>query len=81
MKVIILDQFTGPSPYGLSITPMKFAELEERVTLGEFNTQWGVRPRVTEVPEDYRPEMCETVYAENEDGNAYAWRYNWDSSG
>jgi len=81
MKVIILDQFTGPSPYTLSIEPMKFTELEEYLSLGWFKAGYGVTPRVADVPDDYHPAVCETVYAENEDGNAYAWRYNWDSSG
>ena len=81
MKVIILDQFTGPSPYALSVHPMKFTDLEECLALGQFPASYGVQPRLADVPEDYRPAMCETVYAEDEDGNAYAWRYNWDSSG
>ncbi len=79
MKVIILDQFTGPSPYALSIKPMKFTELAE--LYNGLGASYGVTPRVCEVPDDYRPALCETVYAEDASGNAYAWRYNWDSSG
>ena len=80
-KVIIIDQFTGPSPYQLQQTPMPYRELQERLELGQYVARYGVKPREVEVPETYRPAMCETVYTEGPQGEVQVWRYNWDSSG
>lgn len=81
--VVILDQFVGPSPYQLQQEPMSFADLvsDVRAHPEDYTTTMGHRPEVKEVPDDYRPVLCTTVFAADEQGNAFAWRYNWDSSG
>jgi len=78
-RVLILDQFVGPTPYDLQQKPIRFADLID-VSLRIDHRPWR-KPEVKDVPEDYVPEMCTTVYIEGEDGNAVAWRYRWDSSG
>lgn len=80
-KVIIIDQFTGPSPYQLQQQPMRFCELRERLSLGQYAARYGVVPREVEVAANYRPALCETIYTEDASGNVAVWRYNWDSSG
>lgn len=79
MRVLILDQFTGPSPYELQARPRLFEDVvAEQMALAH---PWK-RPRLEDVdPEAFTLEMCTTVLRAREDGYAEVWRARWDSSG
>jgi hypothetical protein len=78
--VLILDQFVGPTPYNLQRWPIRFDQLVLAQTTKQHSGPWRA-PEVKDVPEDFVPEMATTVYAEDKDGNAFAWKYRWDTSG
>ena len=80
MKVLIVDQFSGVSPYDLQRHPVKFDDICREI-LSAKPPSYGQKASLEEVPDDYEPRFCTTVIAADENGNAYAWRYNWDSSG
>lgn len=82
-RVLILDQFAGPTPYWLQQHPTPFEELVREVEADpkRFTIFFGQRPEVVEVTDDFRPTLCTTVYHADANGNAEAWRWHWDSSG
>jgi hypothetical protein len=78
-KVLIVDQFSGVSPYYLQKNPMRFDELVTEIL--ESNARPWRQPRVEEVSNDFQPPMCTTVVRADKDGMAEVWKYRWDSSG
>jgi hypothetical protein len=82
MKVLIVDQFFGPSPFYVM---QKRPTLDELVAISESMVMKAVplvrKPVVKDVPDDFSPDMCTTVYAADKDGIAFMWKYRWDSNG
>lgn len=79
MRVLVLDQFSTPSPYQLQHHPRRFSDLvaEKLAEPRQFNPA-----RVEDVdPVTFKPEMCTTVIREGADGVAEIWMTRWDSSG
>ena len=84
MKVLIVDQFAPvPSPYDLSVHPMKFEDLIDLVMGMKMPNYIFNKPEVKVIvdPEGYWPPYATTVYRANGDGNAEMWKCRWDSSG
>lgn len=79
-KVLIVDQFVGPSPYDLQRYPTPFDALCEQV-IADYKPSSFRKPEIREVTDDFVPEWCTTVIRANADGIAEAWRCHWDSSG
>jgi len=81
VKLLIVDQFDGPSPYQLQQQPMKFDDLVEMKLLQEKEHPNMFRPtRLIDKPEGFTVPHCTTVWREGEDGNAVVFGLNWDSS-
>jgi hypothetical protein len=79
--VVILDQFSGYTPYYFQKNPMRFEDLEAdaREDPMFFGTY---RPAVIGyVTEAFTPEWCTTVYRADRDGMVELFRCSWDSSG
>jgi hypothetical protein len=80
-RVLIMDQFKGPSPYSLRERPMMFEAVVDWALAQETNGYWR-KPEVTEVEENFIPPYATTVYRANPTtGVAEVWKYRWDSSG
>lgn len=79
MKILLVDQFQGPSPYEVQQNPRTFEALCEQV-LAAAPPGWR-KPQVLEVSGSYIPPYCTTAWRADENGMAECWRYNWDSSG
>jgi len=78
VRVLIVDQFSGVSPYALAKTPVLFEELAaEAIAAGH---PW-TKPEVKDVPDDFVPRMATTLVAADANGYAYVWRARWDTSG
>jgi hypothetical protein len=80
-RVLIVDQFAGISPYELSQQPMPFEDLIAHVERDEQAHPPFHPARVLEVDESFEPEWATTVFAADEHGRAFCWKYSWDSSG
>lgn len=82
MKILLVDQFHGPSPYWLSTQHprLTFEVLVERV-LAEPQARFGHRSEVLEVPDTFLPPWGTTTFRAGPNGEAQLWRYHWDSSG
>lgn len=80
IKVLIVDQFSGVSPYNLQQHPVPFEELIDQVINGPQYSSIR-KPEVREVPLDFKAEFLTTVLKADANGNAEVWTYNWDSSG
>lgn len=93
MKILLVDQFSGITPYELSRRPMTFEELIALVQKNwdqraeELMAQYGAgawlgqAPEVLDVDEKYQPPFATTTFRAGDDGMAEVWRYRWDSSG
>lgn len=80
--VIIIDQFSGPTPYSLQQNPMRWADLRKQVEEDPERFRFGfTQPVIREVEENFYPQMATTVYAEGENGEVIVWKHRWDSSG
>lgn len=80
-KVLVVDQFSGLTPYWLSQNSTQFEALcasvmSETTAHGAFNP-----PKVLEVDETFRTPFTTTCFRADVDGNAEIWQYRWDSSG
>ena len=81
-KVLVIDQFSGISPYKLQNSPpIPFDSLVSAVFERHESTPYYRKPEILEVNEDYNPPFATTVLRANADGNAEVWKYRWDSSG
>lgn len=81
-KVLIVDQFSGISPYSLQQHPIKFDDLVTEILALPYNPRsFHFKPEVCDVDDSFVPKMCTTVIRANADGYAEAWKYRWDSSG
>lgn len=84
-RILVVDQFSGMSPYWLKNNPCQFEALVAEV-LGQASVdpkKFGFRaPYVATVTEEsYRPEMATTSFRAKADGMAEVWKSRWDSSG
>ena len=82
MKILVMDQFAGTSPYWLQENPILFEELCKAALENVKPTDW--RPsKILEVDENYKTQipLCTTAYRDRGDGYTECWCYNWDSSG
>jgi hypothetical protein len=81
-RVLIVDQFSGPSPYELHLHPITFDDLIAKVQRDEAEHRPSHPSRVVEVDEEtFSPQWCTTAFCADPDGWAITWRMNWDSSG
>lgn len=81
-KVLIVDQFSGVSPYYLKQDPQKFDDLCKRVLNAEPSKIFLHRkPELKEVDDNFQPPFATTVLRADKNGNAEVWRANWDTSG
>ena len=84
-KILVVDQFSGLTPYWLQKNPTPFAELvsdENLAAMAAVTPKFGTKPHVLETDESWSPEMCQTsVRANPETGLAEVWKCRWDSSG
>jgi hypothetical protein len=82
MRLLVVDQFSGLSPYWLSQNPSKFDELAAEM-IGQNTPQTWRPAKVIEVEDvkTHRAEHCTTVFYEDENGMAKHLCHNWDSSG
>lgn len=79
MKILLVDQFRGPSPYEISKHPCTFDGLcNEVLARGETDYR---RAKVLEVDESFIQPDCTTAWRADANGMAECWRYSWDSSG
>ena len=79
IRVLITDQFAGPTPYALQRSPMLFDQLCAEMLAQEpalFNPT-----RVLDVDEDFVPARCTSIWRADEHGYAVLWKYQWDTSG
>lgn len=81
-RVLVMDQFVGPSPVDLQQHPLRFDELVREALdyNAELKHAWN-KSKVLEVEDDYKPEWATTVYRADADGMAEVWKHRWDSSG
>lgn len=86
INVVILDQFTGPSPYELNKlriegTPLKWEEFLSQALNGEFNgtVSW----RHARFTDELQPrlDMAESAYRADAQNNVELFNAKWDSSG
>lgn len=88
MRVVILDQFCGLTPYLLE----NFRKDGKNFRVSDFEVGGSMhdlctpsprkKPRVENIdPSTYELEECTTVLEEDLDGVLKVWRYRWDSSG
>lgn len=88
MRVLITDQFFGPSPYDLQQCPVQFETLvadmlkEDKERKEKFPNDYFTREaKVLDVADDFKPEWCTTIWRADGNGNAEVWKCKWDSSG
>lgn len=80
MKILLVDQFSGPSPYQVQQAgPISFETFCADALAAPCST-WR-KPKVLEVEESYDPPDCTTTWRADEAGNAVPWKCRWDSSG
>lgn len=81
-KILVVDQFAGPSPYWLQQNhPVKFDQLVEELLAQPVPIYVQQRPELLEVDENYLPPYATTTFRADANGNAEVWRYRWDTSG
>jgi len=83
MKILVVDQFSGITPYWLSQNPILFNELcaEAHIAL-ERQQLWGfTSPRLLDVEESWTPEIGQTALRAGKDGLVEIWKCKWDTSG
>jgi hypothetical protein len=82
MKVLIVDQFSGPTPYQLQQNPMPFDELCAEMLAVE-SLRYGYKTEVREIgdPATMQVPRCTTVWHADEKGMAQVLCYRWDTSG
>jgi hypothetical protein len=79
MKVLVVDQFVGPSPALIQSHPRKFDELVVEV-LSTPPSGFGFRkPELLDVDSSYDPPWATSTFIEGPDGNARAWKLRWNS--
>ena len=83
MKVLIVDQFSGVTPYYLQQNPTPFDDLCEELLEHEKKSPNRWNPtRVEEVDGNtFVPPRCTSVFAATDEGLAYLFKWNWDTSG
>jgi hypothetical protein len=86
MKILLVDQFSAtPTPYELSIRPMKFDEfVAQELERDQHKLGPGFhlrRTQLLEVNDDYEVPFATTAFREASDGTVEVWRYRWDTSG
>lgn len=79
MKILVIDQFSGITPYELQQRPRMFDELVAE----ELAKPRHIHPaQVLEVePDNFQPEWATTVIRADDSGMAVVWMTRWDSSG
>jgi hypothetical protein len=82
MKVLIVDQFSGPTPYQLQQNPMRFDELCEEMLAAE-GMRYGYKTEVREVRDvaSMVVPRCTTVWHADAQGMAAMLTCRWDTSG
>lgn len=73
MTIIVLDQFTGPTPYALDRYKPTWEEFMAAVDAGKYGC-----PTITD--ESHKMWRGTTAYVER-DGRVAVWKACWDSSG
>ena len=79
MKILLVDQFSSPTPYQLHQEPESFEALCAAILAGP--QPMFRKAKVLDVSESYSPPDCTTAFCADENGMAKTWKYNWDSSG
>ena len=80
MTIVILDQFSGPSPYMLQQEPLVWEEFLAGVRGGLFASRW--RPaQIVEADQVPALRMATTAYCRADDGTVMVAGDRWDSSG
>ncbi len=81
MRILVVDQFCGLSPYWLQQHPTNFEQLAKEVLSERVASIGRKTPQLLEVDESYSPPWCTTIFRADADGMAEVWKYRWDSSG
>lgn len=79
-KVLILDQFSGVTPYWLDEHRQSFDELCTMTVRSDFYNGLGRKPLVKEVDATFRTSYGTTCLRAAVDGTAEVWQYRWDSN-
>ncbi len=77
IRVLLVGQFSGISPYELQQHPIRFEALVAEALAEPSGYR---KPQVLDVEEGYRPPFATTVLRAGADGQAEVWKYYWDSS-
>lgn len=81
--VIVLDQFSGPTPNALAQQPLPWSEFVANVHAGKYTVGWRV-PEHTTVGDLERSgglRIASTAYRCGANGFVEVWRVKWDTSG
>jgi hypothetical protein len=81
-QVLLLDQFSGVTPFSLQENPTKFDDLV-KLTTTPSERWWGYKtPQLHEhVADDFELPMASTAIISDDNGYARVWRARWDTSG
>lgn len=80
MTLVILDQFTGPSPYALNRDPVAWPVFMAAVRSGVYDAFSWHKAQIVESGREYTLPSATTAYVER-DGLVAVWRTAWDTSG
>lgn len=80
VEAVVVDQFSGPTPYTLQKQPIKWEQFIKDVKDGEYDRYNGRAAEIIHADKSYRPAWGTTVYKKDPNGNVQVWLSNWDSS-
>lgn len=83
-RILLLDQFSGITPYSLQQNPEQFDDLVRRVMSPAEAQSWTAFTRpllIDRADDDFYLPMGTTAIEADANGRAQVWRTHWDSSG
>lgn len=81
MKVLVVDQFSGFTPYWLQEHPTRFDDLCDLAVNHEPQTWVRHVAQILDVEESYVPPFATITYRADAHGMAEVWKLRVDSSG